>query len=274
MDKSVIRPFLQKSNVSAMLAISRDWLVIAVLVYLNIRVQSIWLYLPSVWLIGLFQFAIGEALLHEAAHGNLFTNKRLHNRLQFFYGLPFFKTVKQYRLEHQQHHNQLGKAGDKVIADYRNFGFFLPGQILWWLVWVKPLAGFAGYYYVKQLKFGPWRDGLKVGFFWLAILLGFSLKSWLLFLLLYWLVPFFWCFHCFLYWSEISDHLLTRTGTRSNTGRLINFLTHNNGFHDLHHRYPTIPWFNLRKAYSELPLPDSETSGGLFDTYRQFRSFS
>ena len=90
-------------------------------------------------------------------------------------------------------------------------------------------------------------------------------------LFMYWIVPLLWVYPIFNYWSEIEEHYNTRNGSRSNIGKLLNFLTHNEGYHSVHHRYPTIPFYNLPKAHIAFPLPDDDISTGFIDTYRQIR---
>jgi fatty acid desaturase len=87
-------------------------------------------------------------------------------------------------------------------------------------------------------------------------------------LLLYWVVPMLWCYSSFFYWSEIEDHFNTNTGTRTNVG-WTNWLTHNNGFHSVHHKYPRIPWYRLREAHFALCADSSDISRGFLDTFRQ-----
>ena len=50
-------------------------------------------YLIGIWIIGVFQYAIYDGLIHEAAHRTLFSGRAWNDHLDFLYALPFFETV-------------------------------------------------------------------------------------------------------------------------------------------------------------------------------------
>ncbi|MCW3465325.1 fatty acid desaturase family protein [Chitinophaga nivalis] len=267
-----LKSYLRPNTFYSLLVIARDWIAIVLIAALNIRYPSIWLYIPSVWLIGAFQFALGESMLHDASHHTLFARKSWHYRLDFLYALPFWITVKEYRKEHLVHHSYLGKDKDRLVTDYRKLGFQEPVRHLFWLWFLKPVTGFAGLFYIHQLTLKPFKSsGIRILIFWAVIVTGFALMQRLDILLLYWVVPYVWCFYSYLYWSEVSDHFHTETGTRSNLNPLSNLITHNNGYHYLHHKYPTIPWFRLPDAYNDFGKGEGDISGGFLDTYRQMK---
>jgi fatty acid desaturase len=268
-----IKYYLRPNSYYSFLAILRDWLMIGCIVWLNVHYQSIWLYIPSVWLIGAFQFALGESMLHDAAHHTLFTKKSLHYHLEFLYSLPFFWTVKHYRKEHLVHHSYLGKPKDRLVDEYEEFGFNTPGRNFFWLWMIKPITGYAGYHYLKEITLERFRNGgIKIILFWAIIIISFAVLQQLQLLVLYWLVPYFWSYYSYVYWSEVSDHYNTSSGTRSNLNPITNFITHNNGYHYLHHKYPTIPWFQLPATYKRLGKGEGDISYGFLDTYRQIRT--
>jgi fatty acid desaturase len=79
------------------------------------------------------------------------------------------------------------------------------------------------------------------------------------------------CKGAYLFWSEIADHYNTRSGIRTRVGWIANFIFHNNGYHHAHHRYPSIPQFNLKKAHKLAFREGDDISRGFLDTYRQIR---
>jgi fatty acid desaturase len=237
----------------------------------NLHYSSIWLYLPSVWIIGVFQFALSESMLHEAAHYNLFANKPLNNNLEFLYALPFFGTTRLYRKEHLLHHTHLNKPDDHIIEDYNKIGLTSLVPNFFWLWFLKPVTGFAGLYYTRRISFTPFfNEGIKITAFWLIVLAaGYYLEA-LQIIFYYWLIPMFWCCNSFLYWSEIRDHFNTYSGTRSNLNKVYNVLTHNNGYHFSHHRFPAIPWYNLPVVHKHLLTENKgDLSAGFIMTYFQ-----
>ena len=116
------------------------------------------------------------------------------------------------------------------------------------------------------------KNWMQLILFWGPLFFMCSIFGQLQNLLIYWVVPLLWVYPIFNYWSEIEEHYNTRNGSRSNIGKLLNFFTHNEGYHSVHHRYPTIPFYNLPKAHIAFPLPDDDISTGFIDTYRQIRS--
>lgn len=267
-----MKEFIIRNNTKAILAICRDWGAILLIAWVNVQWNNMWLYLPSVWLIGAFQFALGESMLHEASHHNLFRQKRLNYRLQFCYALPFCRTVGRYRAEHLIHHNSLGRKDDQLVADYKQQGLLKPRINLFYIWFIRPLTGYVALYNFRAFTLKPFRtEGWKIVLFWAVVLLLFGLTGKLLWVVKFWIIPFVWSFSAYLYWSEISDHFHTVTGTRSSLNPFTNFITHNNGFHYVHHKYPTIPWFLLPEAYDKLAPGQGDISSGFMDTYRQIR---
>ena len=268
------RPLNKGNDWRGWIALARDWGAIALITAISLRSHNLLVYLASVWLIGCFQFALGECLLHEATHYHLFRTRSWNDRFEFLYSLPFFMTLAQFRDEHLAHHRDAGTPQDNLLIDYRLLNLYRPNLNMFWIWFVKPFVGFAAYFYLTKLSLRPWRCGLKLIIFWTLVL---SLSIYLgavHVLVLYWLVPV-WTGHVtYLYWSEIQDHFGTRSGTRSVTGRLGNWLWHNNGYHEAHHARPGLPWYRLPEAHRELAGIDrsADVSRGFFDTYRQLRA--
>ena len=252
-------------------AILRDWIAIVGVAALSIRVNHLAFYVVAVWVIGFFQFALSEAMLHEAAHYNLFRRRWLNHAMEVLYGLPFFRTVAQYQPEHRVHHARLGAPDDELINDYGRLGLYKQNVNVF-TVWIlKPLLGF-GAYYVTILTLQPWREGVKIVVFWAVVLAVFLTLGRLDLLVLYWFVPLLWPNYAFVYWSEVENHYNTRSGTRTRANWLYNFVAHNGGYHAVHHKYPLIPWFNLPRAHALLLGECDDVSFGFLDTYRQLRS--
>lgn len=270
MSEVSVRSFTGRNEWLSLAAIARDWAAIVGLTALGLRVDRWAFYVVAVWIIGMFQFALSEALLHEAAHYNLFRSRRLHHRLEVLYGLPFFLTVAQYQSEHRIHHARLGGEGDGLVRDYRRLGLYDDRLNVAWIWLVKPVLGF-GCYYASTLTLRPFKEGAKIVGFWVAVLAAFYAFGLLHVLVWYWFVPLVWSNYAFVYWSEIENHFNTRSGTRTNVSPLYNLLVHNGGYHAIHHRYPTIPWFNLPKAHALLGEDGEDVSSGFLDTYRQLR---
>lgn len=270
--------FSHKSTIKGLAILVFDWAMIFVIIAASHAINNFFVYIISVWMIGFFQFAIGEVLLHEAAHNNLFANKKLNSLLGVFYTLPFFQVFSSYKDEHMQHHHYFGDPErDHILADYKSHGFFKEKRSIFWLWFIKPVIGYAGYFYFKNticvlFKKHP----IILSTFWGAVFALCYFFDGIGMLLFYWFVPLLWSFASILYWSDVSDHYNTVSGTRSGLGRLKNFLHHNNGYHALHHKFPAIPWLELARAYpvmrEENPEIGVDVSHGFLETYRQLKA--
>ena len=257
-------------------ALARDWGAIVLIAWASERIGGWPAYVAAVMLIGAFQFAIGECLLHEASHFHLFRTRSWNERLEAFYALPFMMTLAQFRDEHLAHHRDVGTPQDNLIPDYRYIGLYAPEPDMFWLWFVKPLTGFAGVFYLTKLSLKPFRDGAKLVAFWAAVLGAAWALGGLRLLWSYWLVPMFFGHASFLYWSEVQDHFGTKSGTRSIVSALNNWLFHNNGYHAVHHALAWVPFYRLRQAHEEWTAGPGaaalqDLSTGFFCTYRQLR---
>jgi fatty acid desaturase len=268
------RRFVERSNPRGLLAVSRDWLLIFCIAALSVSIDNFFFYLVAVWAIGALQFALGESLIHEASHYNLFKTRSWNDRLEFLYALPFWQTIDQFRTRHLLHHRKLGTSEDHIVADYEAIGLNRPGRNFFWLWFLRPVLGYGAYFYLGSTSLRPWRSGVKIVAFWAAVIGVFWGTGTLSLLFAYWVVPFLWAYGSFVYWSEVSDHYNSPAGTRSNLNRISNLVTHNNGYHFLHHRYPSIPWYRLPAAYRCLCPGEGEISAGFLETYRQLKTSS
>jgi len=284
MTKSKPIDFVERNNIKSFLALLKDWMIIVIVAGLSIWANNIFIYLVAVWLIGIFQFALGEGLLHEAVHNNLFTENSWHEKLEFLYSFPFLRTISSYREHHFPHHKYLFSHGDYIPELYEFLGLNKPDKNIFMILFIKPFLGFSVYYFFLEVilypllqdsfKLSSLINGIKRSYklylFWLTVILSFSLSGHLDILLLYWFVPLFWCFSFLSLFSEVQEHFNTLSGSRSNVNPVINFVFHNAGHHYVHHLYPPIPWYKLPEAHQALCADNPDISHGIIDTYRQF----
>ena len=226
--------------------------------------------LLSIWVIGYLQFCLGEALLHEASHYNLFASRRLHYLLQGVYAYPFFQTLNGFQHEHLLHHSNLMGAKDVTMHDYHRYGLTATKPNMFYIWFLKPFLGGPTWYYLKSgPDFDSWSSRLQLVAFWVPVLALFIATGTWEFLVVYWMIPLVWSFPIFQYWSEIEEHYNTLSGARSNVSFWDNFFKHNEGYHWIHHRYPTIPFYRLPEAHAFLTPSGTDISQGFFDSYRQ-----
>ena len=96
-------------------------------------------------------------------------------------------------------------------------------------------------------------------------------------LIVYWLIPYTFIFSTLNYWSEVGDHYrVSGAKTRSDLNWFLNtFISHNIGYHALHHKYSSIPWFRLPEAYRAHKAEIVEqVSHGYWETFVQIIAYT
>lgn len=297
--------FKTRSNLKGLWVILRDYSLIFLIIFINIKFQkhfplylSVAFYLLSCWLIGAFQFAISECLLHEASHYNLFRTRILNKHSQILIAMPFFTTHKFFMDEHLIHHKFLMQKNDHLFQTY---GFFkllnkdgsYRKDINWlWVGCMRPILGISGFYYfiknssifsfllnkiiskqvgehespskIQEEMFN--KDFMLLIIFWIALLSSVFYYDYVFEFIIYWIIPLIWCCGAFLYWSEIVDHFeVDNKYGRTRNSSISNFFFHNNGYHMTHHKYPFVPFFSIKKVYNRTDKhSDIEACGNFF----------
>lgn len=139
------RNFIERSDCKGFFVLFRNWSSIVFITAFSIWGNSLPIYIISIWLIGAFQYGLGEALVHEASHYNLFTERSWNDHLECLYALPFFTTVSKYRELHSRHHKYFGQPEDSKVQSYENLGFLNARNSVFFLWFVKPIIGYAGF---------------------------------------------------------------------------------------------------------------------------------
>ncbi|WP_224248821.1 fatty acid desaturase family protein [Hyalangium gracile] len=266
------RDLITRSNLRGAVALFGDWFLIISAAAFSIWADHILAYLFSVCVIGTIQFSLRETVLHEAVHYNLFRTRVLNEWSQVLHAWPFFYDVNEYRRAHFAHHRDLMGPGDPIPDAYYRAGYQNRKRGLWWLWGLRPLLGYAGLTYIVQFA-RPTPIRILTLIAMLAGAWGLGRVEGLKILGLYWFVPLLTINACHDHWFGITDHLhVSRSRSRSYTSWLWNFFHHGIGYHQVHHMYPAIPWYNLKKAHEAFCPPDAELSRNLLETYRQITS--
>jgi fatty acid desaturase len=269
------RNFIERSDYRAFLVLFRNWSAIFLITGFSIWANSLPIYIISIWIIGGFQYGLGEALVHEASHYNLFKKHSWNDHLEFLYALPFFTRVPKYRELHSHHHKYFGEPEDPKPHSYENLGFLNARNSLFFLWFVKPILGYAGFQFqflTHNADYNRFFDR-KILLFWIPVASLFYWTGLFHILLLYWFVPLICTFSSFLYWQSVDQHYGTESGTRTNVGFLMNYFGHNIGYHHVHHLCPTVPWYKLPEAHKVLCSEVTDISHSFFDTYRQLKAY-
>ena len=279
LEKSILASLTQKEGFLSPLFISWNWLLIALAIVLSEQVQIWWFYILTVCFIGTRMIALVEVFGHDSVHNNLFKQKSLNRILDFLWFLPVFETWESYKKEHTNHHRYLLTPKDPAWQDYKRWGLYNKNHSkkrVFWIWFVRPFLCFDSLHLLKTILSHLWKDKLyrrKILTFWsLVLLLAASLQS-LDILLLYWIVPLFWAYPALVFWGEVGEHYGVQGNPTRNTFGFLEWAVispHNDRFHYVHHRYPRIPWYKIKKAYHVLFKDEGTPSSSSFlDLYRQ-----
>lgn len=276
-----LRQLNSRSNLRALLGITLDWLIIIASAIVSERLDRWWVYLLSVFVIATRINAFCLEWQHEAIHCNLFTRKSWHERLDFLYALPFLASVKLSREVHLQHHRVYGQEFTEALGGYEYWEFSASKwQRPAYRVWIWLLRPLLGYHVYTNLRDTIWdlylhpRELLRCLIFFVPLLGLFAAYGKLNLLGWYWLVPYFVVHPVLFFWQDLAQHFNTRrSATRDVRGAIYQFIfsPHGRGaHHNLHHLYPGIPWFNIRRA-SALLVDDRliDTVDGFLGLTRQ-----
>ncbi|MDB6145735.1 MAG: hypothetical protein JWP80_4779 [Pseudomonas sp.] len=265
--KDKIKSLYIYDNYHSLIAVGQSLFWISLGIYL--AESSLYLIPLAVVLIGSRQRALAT-LLHEASHSALCQNKRLEKILgTYCSGYLIFQTWASYKRSHTlDHHHKLGDADrDPDYQYYRSSGVFQDSSKLRFAIdhLVKPLLclnilSSLRYLVVNRLIRCSNRGELLAVLL-CQIVIGLSLtmivgaKGYIL----YWLLPYLTTFQAFTWFIELAEHYpmiaeakIDLQATRNRFSHPIeHFFTamHGENFHLIHHLFPAIPYWNLKKAH-------------------------
>lgn len=210
--------------------------------------------------------------IHEAAHGHVFSNNKINDRLgHFFFAAPLGVYLEDYRHLHWEHHRHTGKMGrDPELNLYRALGLktsgFTKKEVVW--VFVQSIIGisavkgviFLNKFFMSNRKSGAVKrpgffEHAAVGFWYFVLPVMMWKLGMLGSFLLVWLVPMFTVCLTFLLWHGFGEHIREKESCLCE-----NTFTHNfdpltklfiypiqSGYHLEHHLFPQLPWYNMSK---------------------------
>jgi fatty acid desaturase len=228
-----------------------DWAIIALTLLVVAQIDHPVAYVLAVIPLGSRQQALG-ALFHDAAH-QLVTRRRIVNDVlgSLLAAWPLGLTLGGYRRYHFAHHRALGSADDPENHH--------KGLLRQWSLPARPgrvLAGFVGDLFggglPHLLAAGKLTRPVSVAeacgmlLFWAAIV---SACVWLG----AWWIPIVWVASiATVFWSGVrlriwTEHLGTSSTHRISVPEWLEqlIMPHDIGLHWEHHRYPSVPFYNL-----------------------------
>lgn len=243
--------------------------------YLGYILSALLYYLAAL-VIGPMRHAI-SLLGHEGAHGLISKNKKTNNFLaEIFSFFPSFVRMRQYEKFHKPHHTHLGTEQDGELHHKKvmNENWNLPMTKSW--MWKRVLLDLVGMGYKEVLtiiKFVGTPKNVKDVLYpliWWGVVLGLityyggflsSLK-----VLFIWNLSMFTSFIAIFRVRMWVEHLGT-PGTHCISAtwwQEVLFLQINGGFHDVHHRFPRVPFYNLPRVRRLVTTTPIQSVGDVF----------
>jgi beta-carotene hydroxylase len=241
------------------------WMAAAV-----VLVVAEYVYSPLVfyfWPLNLYLAMCCGIIAHNHNHCPIFGSKRLNRLvghvLTFYYGYPTFVWVPTHNLNHHKHVNREGDATITWrVTDRHNA----------WVAWSYFFV--SAYYqsfpikaFLKQAKAAKprlyrrirWQYAIWVTTWFGVLMLGIALhgvrRGFVLWGLSVGLPALFsvWIIMFFNYEQHVhTDPWSKHNHSRNFTGRLLNLLLFNNGFHGVHHEQPGLHWSLLPAAHAKI----------------------
>ena len=268
--KSVsLKQFADRDGRRVALTIFWDWWSIVGLVMLGQTVHLWWIYPLVVFVLSRRMYCLFE-LTHHAAHRNLFSKPSFNDRLDFLFAAPIFESIVAFREEHLDHHGEWYEPSEPRDAEQKFDGNYLGAYgfdprnaanraYVIWFLFLRPLTGILQFVELRSVakRFRKPKYSVPILVFWVPTLTGVYLLGGSRLLFWYWFVPRFTVYPVLYFWSDVVFHFNCQNDQIRDTAALgsLLFNIRGSGRHNLHHRYPDIPYFNINKASAALVDP-------------------
>lgn len=254
LDKLHFDELKRKNGLESALAVLADYLPIVLVFFLLWNHTGNWALYLGAWCVLGIQYHRLALLGHEGAHRLLFRSRRLNDMVtDLLLFNPLGLTGAGYRAWHFAHHRALGTPEDPELAIKRGWRYSMP----------KSRAQFAGMFVADCLGLGAaeiWRvmiacrprsapDWLRLSSYWgaLGLTSAYLERLDLLCLHVWTTVTLLMALSRLRMWCEHSALAETHR-IESNPFLSYAVFPHNTWLHFEHHKWPSIPCHNLRKA--------------------------
>ena len=242
-----------------------DWRSIFFLVLLSVLffVQWIgwcrhwWLFLPTCVLA-----FVACIIKHNHIHCRTFSSRRWNHAFEYLLGLCTGQsTAAIIPVHNQRHHAQNHTEQDLVRSSLVNFRRNWLNLIAFpfvavWLVYRNKSSDFLRWRVEKRELYRRWQTERVIVLGFIALLLLLDWRSTLIYFGVPWLFAQWGIVTINLLQHQDCDHHSKYDHSRNVTGRFINWLFLNNGFHTAHHLRPALHWSRLPKFHHQCVEPN------------------
>lgn len=265
-----IRKLQEKNNWYNFFSLTLDWILIGGAIYVANLYQNIGVYLLAIILIGGRMRGL-DNLMHDASHAMLFKSRWLNKWIgSLFIAFPVMTNYQAYCTSHYKHHKYLWTDGDPDTSELRAMGLHEKSTSKKEFV----LRYILGAFFIKHVFMNVINLGIKLFSkdeqttfeyivklsLWASVVGSSIYFDFWLGLILYWFVPLVTIFPVIRFWSDVADHSGLETSdplysSRNSYGNWLERLIlypHHDTYHIVHHLFPSIPHYNLKKAHKIL----------------------
>lgn len=255
-------------------AILFDYVLIFGLVFTAVHFASAPVSAVVIFIIGSRQHAL-LLLMHDGAHSRLANNKKVNLYISdLLCAFPLFVTTSNYRKSHLGHHKYLNTELDPDLKMRRNKEWEFPKtKNAVALILLRQITGLNAFHILGKIyRFGvknktvdkkeqtPLIQKIVRLCYYLLLITGLTVfHVWPLFLL-YWILPAFTVLPFLLRLRSLAEHFGLEWSHELNSSRNVTtnlfstffLVPHSANYHLLHHLYPSIPFYNLKKLHRSL----------------------
>lgn len=270
-----IKELSKINDTKALTTLFIDWVIVFSTIYLVMDSDSLWFQVLAIIIIGSRQHAIG-ILSHDAVHYRFLSNKKANEIIgNLFTAFPLFITIPGFRSMHLRHHSKVNTDSDPdwVRRKGKSDWVFPMNRSKLYMMLFMDISGLNLYQNIQKIFLPKTDKKLKKDFQNLSVSFYFSQISFYIIVFglitkyelwstyfLFWIIPYFTWFKFIKRLRAIGEHFAIEDNGHSELTRttLVGFFErhfvapHNINYHIEHHRYASVPYYNLEKLHDLL----------------------